>query len=262
MTIPKNHPKTHIVIPARYHSTRLPAKPLLDIHGKPMILWTADKAMRATFADSVCVATDDERIFGVCERAGVPVVMTGEHESGTDRLGEVADLLGFGDDDIVINMQGDEPLVPPALLEQAKNLLIEQGDCVMATLCEVIDNYDDFYKNSVVKVVKAGKQALYFSRSPIPFDRDGHLKGELGDTPKNAYRHLGLYAYRVSLLRQFGRWEQGCLERIESLEQLRILENHHKIAIDVACVDLPLGVDTKEDLDRLNNMSIDEFLKF
>lgn len=255
-------PKTHIIIPARYRSTRLPAKPLLEIHGKPMILWTAEKAMRATFADSVCVATDDERIFDVCERANVPVIMTGDHASGTDRLGEVAVKLGLADDDIVINMQGDEPLVPPVLLEQVKDLLIQNSDCVMATLCEVIDNYDDFYKNSVVKVVKANRQALYFSRSPIPYDRDGHLKDNLGDVPKNAHRHLGLYAYRVGLLKAFGTWEQSELEALESLEQLRILENGGKIAIDVAQVALPLGVDTQEDLDRLNAMAVDEFLKF
>lgn len=255
-------PKTHIIIPARYRSTRLPAKPLLEIHGKPMILWTAQKAMRATFADSVCVATDDERIFDVCERANVPVIMTGDHASGTDRLGEVAVKLGLADDDIVINMQGDEPLVPPVLLEQVKDLLIQNSDCVMATLCEVIDNYDDFYKNSVVKVVKANRQALYFSRSPIPYDRDGHLKDNLGDVPKNAHRHLGLYAYRVGLLKVFGTWEQSELEALESLEQLRILENGGKIAIDVAQVALPLGVDTQEDLDRLNAMAVDEFLKF
>lgn len=257
--------KTHLIIPARYKSTRLPAKPLLDIHSKPMILWTADKARQAVadgIADDYCVATDDDRIYQVCQNAGVPVVMTGDHPSGTDRLGEVADLLGFFDDDIVVNMQGDEPLVPPILLKQVRDLLIDNGDCAMATLCEFIDNYDDFYKNSVVKVVKARTHALYFSRSPIPYDRDGHLKGELGDRPKNAYRHLGLYAYRVSLLKQFGNWEQGELERLESLEQLRILENHHKIAIDIAKVALPLGVDTKDDLDRLNAMPIDEFLKF
>ncbi len=254
--------KTHIIIPTRYKSTRLPAKPLLDIHGKPMILWTAQKAMQATFADSVCIATDDVRIFDVCKQAGLPVIMTGDHPSGTDRLGEAASLLGFADEDIVINMQGDEPLVPPILLEQVKNLLIKNRDCVMATLCEAIDNYDDFYKNSVVKVVKANQRALYFSRSPIPYDRDGHLKDELGDVPKNAFRHLGLYAYRVKLLKEFGTWEQGELEVLESLEQLRILENGQKIAIDIAKVALPLGVDTPEDLDRLNAMPLAEFLTF
>lgn len=256
----QSHTKTHIIIPARYHSTRLPAKPLLTIHGQPMILWTAKKALQASFADSVCVATDDERIFAVCVAADVPVVMTEEHVSGTDRLGEVAQLMGLDDDDIVINMQGDEPLVPPVLLEQVKNLLIAHSDCVMATLCEPIDNFEDFHKPSVVKVVWAAHQALYFSRSPMPFDRDGHLSGVLGDAPSYAYRHLGLYAYRVGLLKAFGGWKQGVLERLESLEQLRILEQGYRIAIDVAHVRLPLGVDTQDDLDRLNAMSLDDFL--
>ena len=256
-------PKIHIVIPARYKSTRLPAKPLLEIHGKPMILWTAQKALQASFADSVCVATDDERIFAVCQGAGVPVLMTGDHASGTDRLGEVANLLGLADDDIIINMQGDEPLVPPVLLEQVKDLLLSKRDCVMATLCEVIDNFDDFNKLSVVKVVKDNdNHALYFSRSPIPFDRDGQLSGELGNAPKNAFRHLGLYAYRVGLLKAFGSWQMGTLESLESLEQLRVLEQGERTAIDVAKVSLPLGVDTPQDLDRLNAMPLDEFLAY
>ncbi len=256
-------PKVHIVIPARYKSTRLSAKPLLQIHGKPMILWTAQKALKASFADSVCVATDDERIFAVCQEASVPVVMTGDHASGTDRVGEVAGLLNMADDDIVINMQGDEPLVPPVLLEHVKDLLLAKTDCVMATLCEPIDNFEDFNKSSVVKVVKdAHNHALYFSRSPMPFDRDGHLKGELGTVPKNAFRHLGLYAYRVGLLKAFATWKMGTLESLESLEQLRILEQGERIAIDVARLSLPLGVDTPEDLARLNQMPIDEFLSY
>lgn len=257
--------QTYIIIPARYQSSRLPAKPLLQIHGKPMILWTADKAKQAVadgIADAYYVATDDERILEICQNAGVPVLMTGVHQSGTDRLAEVATLLDLADDDIVINMQGDEPLVPSVLLEQVKTLLLANQDCAMATLCEIIDNFDDFNKNSVVKVVFAKQKALYFSRSLIPYDRDGHLNNTLGDCPKNAHRHLGLYAYRVKLLKQFSSWQQGVLEQLESLEQLRILENGYKIAIDLAKVKLPLGVDTKEDLDRLNAMSFDEFVQF
>lgn len=255
--------KTHIIIPARYRSTRLPAKPLLEIHGQPMILWTAQKAMQATFADSVCVATDDERIFMVCQKAGIEVVMTDEHPSGTDRLAQVATLKGFDDNDIVINMQGDEPLVPPILLEQVGQLLKNHSDCAMATLCEVIDNFDDFYKNSVVKVVKDTQgRALYFSRSPIPYDRDGVINNTLTTVPKNAFRHLGLYAYRVELLKAFATWKMGVLEQLESLEQLRVLEQGKKIAIDIAKVHLPLGVDTLEDLQRLNAMPLQEFLSY
>lgn len=250
--------KVHIVIPARYQSTRLPAKPLLPIHGKPMILWTADKATQATFADSVQVATDDERIADVCQQAGVSVVMTDStHASGTDRLAQVAMLLGFDDDDIVINMQGDEPLVPSVLLEQLVALLRANPDCAMATLCEKIDSLDDFHKSSVVKVVASQHQkALYFSRSAIPCDRDG------AGLPEYAYRHLGLYAYRVRTLKAFSQWQMGVLERLESLEQLRFLENGEQIAIDVAKVALPLGVDTQDDLDRLNQMPIDALLAY
>lgn len=249
--------KTHIVIPARYHSTRLPAKPLLNIHGKPLILWTAQKALQARFADSVCVATDDERIFVVCQQAGVPVVMTDPHPTGTDRLAQVASLLGFHDDDIVINMQGDEPLLPAVLMAQVADLLCKNHDCAMATLCEPIVSLEDFFNPSVVKVVKADNKALYFSRSPIPYDRDQHNQSYEG-----AYRHLGLYAYKAQTLQQFVQFKQGVLEQQESLEQLRILEHGQSIAIDIAKVHLPIGVDTQADLDRLNQMPLSDFLGF
>lgn len=250
--------KTHLIVPARYKSTRLPAKPLLPIHNRPMILWTAERAQKAVadgVADDYWVATDDDRIFAVCQDNGVPVLMTNQnHPSGTDRLGEVASLLNFTDDDIVINLQGDEPLVPSNLLAQLKNLLLANDDCSMATLCERIQSYDEFVANSVVKVVFAKQKALYFSRSPIPLNRDNP------NDFANAYRHLGLYAYRAGLLKTFSTWQMGNLERLESLEQLRILENGHRIAIDLASTHLPVGVDTQADLDRLNQMPIDRLL--
>ncbi|MGP4713151.1 MULTISPECIES: 3-deoxy-manno-octulosonate cytidylyltransferase [unclassified Psychrobacter] len=265
--------KTHIVIPARFKSTRLPGKPLLMIHGMPMILWVAQKAKAAHFADDMCIATDDERIAAVCKDAGFEVVMTSrEHASGTDRLAEVAQIKGWADRDIVINMQGDEPLVPPLLLEQVKDLLVADSDSVMATLYEPIEDYDTFMRSSVVKVVNHAhgdqQRALYFSRAPIPYDRDmalaqSSLTGESScpnvSIPKAASRHLGLYAYRVKLLQQFISWPQTPLERLESLEQLRIMENGGHIAIAAARIQLPAGVDTQEDLDRLNAMSLDEF---
>ncbi|MGP5517246.1 3-deoxy-manno-octulosonate cytidylyltransferase [Psychrobacter celer] len=257
--------KTHIVIPARFKSTRLPGKPLLAIHGKPMILWVAEKAQAAHFADDMCIATDDERIAQVCMDAGFEVVMTSrEHASGTDRLAEVAAIKGWADQDIVINMQGDEPLVPPLLLEQVKALLVADKASVMATLCEPIDDYETFLRPSVVKVVSqytnALQRALYFSRAPIPCDRDVVLADEPNkQPPKNAYRHLGLYAYRVSLLQQFVHWPQTPLETLESLEQLRVLENGGHIAIATAACHLPAGVDTQEDLDRLNAMAFTDF---
>lgn len=259
--------KTHIVIPARFKSTRLPGKPLLTIHGKPMILWVAEKAQLADFADDMCIATDDEAIAKVCREAGFDVVMTSSvHASGTDRLAEVAAIKGWAEHDIVVNMQGDEPLVPPLLLEQVKALLVQDAESVMATLCEPIEDYETFMRPSVVKVVSQTsnhrQRALYFSRAPIPCDRDVVLAKDSAtqqQAPKNAYRHLGLYAYRVSLLQQFVHWPQTPLETLESLEQLRVLENGGHIAIAPAACHLPAGVDTQEDLDRLNAMSLIDF---
>ncbi len=265
MSIASAPAKIHIVIPARFKSTRLPGKPLLNIHGKPMILWVAEKAKAAHFADDMCIATDDERIAKVCVDAGYEVVMTrADHASGTDRLAEVAAMKGWAENDIVVNMQGDEPLVPPLLLEQVKTLLVQDSDSVMATLYEPIEDYQTFIRPSVVKVVGAiydnKQRALYFSRAPIPCDREVSL-ADSPDVlpPKNAYRHLGLYAYRVSLLQRFIHWSQTPLENLESLEQLRILENGGHIAIAAAALQLPAGVDTQEDLDRLNAMSLAEF---
>ena len=270
--------KTHIVIPARFKSTRLPGKPLLEIHGKPMILWVAEKAGAADFADDMCIATDDERIAKLCIEAGFEVVMTRhDHASGTDRLAEVAAIKGWGKEDIVINMQGDEPLVPPLLLEQVKTLLVKDSASVMATLYEPIEDFESFMRPSVVKVVNAivnqQQRALYFSRAPIPCDRDLALAMACDNKdgasldidpkpPKAAYRHLGLYAYRVSLLEQFVAWPQTPLEVLESLEQLRILENGGHIAIAAAALQLPAGVDTQDDLDRLNAMSIIDFQQY
>jgi len=270
--------KTHIVIPARFKSTRLPGKPLLEIHGKPMILWVAEKARAADFADDMCIATDDERIAKLCTEAGFEVVMTRhDHASGTDRLAEVAAIKGWSKEDIVINMQGDEPLVPPLLLEQVKTLLVKDSASVMATLYEPIEDFESFMRPSVVKVVNATvnqqQRALYFSRAPIPCDRDLALAMACDNKdgasldidpkpPKAAYRHLGLYAYRVSLLEQFVAWPQTPLEVLESLEQLRILENGGHIAIAAAALQLPAGVDTQEDLDRLNAMSIIDFQQY
>lgn len=257
--------QTHIVIPARFKSSRLPGKPLLNIHGKPMVLWVAEKASQANFADDVCIATDHDEIARVCTEAGYDVVMTSEkHLSGTDRLAEVAQLKGWNDSDIVINMQGDEPLVPPILLAQCKQLLEQDQASVMATLYESIDDYPTFNRASVVKVVadQLGR-ALYFSRSSIPCDREQLMSGSqsaAANTPPSlGKRHLGLYAYRVGLLKQFITWPQTPLESLESLEQLRILENGGKIAIAEATVSLPPGVDTQEDLDRLNAMSLSSF---
>lgn len=250
----------HIVIPARFASSRLPGKPLLEIHGRPMILRVVDQAKKVQGFDDLCVATDDARIAEVCRAEGVDVVLTSaDHPSGTDRLSEVARLKGWDKDDIIVNVQGDEPLLPATLVKQVVELLVAQPDCSMSTLCEPIQSMDEFQRDSIVKVVKSKfNQALYFSRATIPYDRDG-AKLANPTLHNQAFRHLGLYAYRVSLLQEYVTWEMGVLEKLESLEQLRVLENGHRIAIAVAEANLPPGVDTQEDLDRLNAMDVAHF---
>lgn len=250
----------HIVIPARFASSRLPAKPLLLIHGRPMILRVVDQAKKVEGFDDLCVATDDERIAEICRAEGVDVVLTSpDHPSGTDRLSEVARLKGWAEDDIIVNVQGDEPLLPAKLVKQVSQLLVDNPNCSMSTLCEPISVLDDFQRDSIVKVVMSKhNEALYFSRATIPYDRDG-AKQKQQSMHSSAYRHLGLYAYRVKLLQEYVTWDQGVLEKLESLEQLRVLENGHRIAIAIAEANLPPGVDTQEDLDRLNSMSISFF---
>ena len=248
----------HIVIPARFSSSRLPGKPLLLIHGRAMILRVAAQAARLSHVDSLCIATDDERIATICREADLDVVMTSSnHVSGTDRLAAVAQKKGWADDDIVINVQGDEPLIPPQLLQQVADLLEQQPACSMATLCEPIDESTLFHQSSIVKVVMSAQgEALYFSRAAIPYVRDG---GNDAVHAQAAYRHLGLYAYRVETLRQFSQWSTGTLERLEQLEQLRMLENGTRIAIAVAQMTLPVGVDTPEDLGRMNQLPAEWF---
>lgn len=250
----------HIVIPARFASSRLPGKPLLEIHGRPMILRVVDQAKKVAGFDDLCVATDDERIAEVCRAEGVDVVITSaDHPSGTDRLSEVARIKGWASEDIIVNVQGDEPLLPAQLVQQVAQLLESQPESSMSTLCEPIHSLDEFHRDSIVKVVMSKyNQALYFSRATIPYDRDG-AKQEVQQLHHQAYRHLGLYAYRVNLLQEYVSWDMGVLEQLESLEQLRVLENGHRIAIAVAEANLPPGVDTQADLDRLNEMDVSCF---
>ena len=250
----------HIVIPARFASSRLPGKPLLEIHGRPMILRVVDQAKKVAGFDDLCVATDDERIAEVCRAEGIDVVITSaDHPSGTDRLSEVARIKGWASEDIIVNVQGDEPLLPAQLVQQVAQLLESQPESSMSTLCEPIHSLDEFHRDSIVKVVMSKyNQALYFSRATIPYDRDG-AKQEVQQLHHQAYRHLGLYAYRVNLLQEYVSWDMGVLEKLESLEQLRVLENGHRIAIAVAEANLPPGVDTQADLDRLNEMDVSCF---
>jgi 3-deoxy-manno-octulosonate cytidylyltransferase (CMP-KDO synthetase) len=225
-----------------------------------MILRVVDQAKKVQGFDDLCVATDDARIAEVCRAEGVDVVLTSaDHPSGTDRLSEVARIKGWDQDDIIVNVQGDEPLLPATLVKQVAELLVNQPECSMSTLCEPIHALDEFKRDSIVKVVKSKfNQALYFSRATIPYDRDG-AKLASPALHEQAFRHLGLYAYRVSLLQEYVTWDMGVLEKLESLEQLRVLENGHRIAIAVAEANLPPGVDTQEDLDRLNAMDVHHF---
>lgn len=250
----------HIVIPARFASSRLPGKPLLEIHGRAMILRVVDQAKKVQGFDDLCVATDDPHIAALCRAEGVDVVMTDpNHPSGTDRLSEVARIKGWDAEDIIVNVQGDEPLLPAQLVIQVAELLAQKADCSMSTLCEPIHQLDEFQRDSIVKVVMSKfNEALYFSRAQIPYDREGIKQAEQ-KLHQYAYRHLGLYAYRVKLLQEYVTWDMGVLEQLESLEQLRVLENGHRIAIDIAQVNLPPGVDTQADLDRLNALDVAVF---
>lgn len=245
-----------VVIPARYQSTRLPAKPLADILGKTMIERVAEQALKSG-AKQVIVATDDQRIVDVLQGlTNVDVCLTSkDHESGTDRLAEVCLQYAFSDDEIIVNVQGDEPLIPPAVIEQVANNLFENSQASVATLSAPINDQDDAFNINAVKVVTdKNKLALYFSRATTPWDRDNF-------TPENQQaknvdlthlqRHIGIYAYRVNFLKQYAELSASSLEMIEKLEQLRVLWHGYKIHVDVATEIPPAGVDTAQDLQRV-----------
>lgn len=241
------------VIPARYASTRLPGKPLADIGGRPMIQHVHERAA-ASGAAEVVVATDDPRVVTACAAFGADVQMTSAaHASGTDRLAEIAALRGWKDADVVVNVQGDEPLMPPALVRQAAHLLESDLDADIATLATPIRSLQEFLDTAVVKVVcRADGRALYFSRAPIPWQRDGAPAGlasqqEFG----GARRHLGLYAYRVAALQRLAAAPLAPLEIVEKLEQLRALQLGMAIAVGEAVEPPGCGVDTPADLERV-----------
>lgn len=250
----------HIVIPARLASTRLPGKPLADIGGKKMIERVYDQACKSS-ATSVVVATDHQDIIDEVKRFGGNAVMTdADHPSGTDRLAEVAYIMQWTDDEILVNVQGDEPLIPPSVIDQVANNLAENSQCDCSTLCEPIKTSEEFFNPSAVKVVKNDVgEALYFSRAPVPWPRDSADSLQRSqsialpaDIP--AMRHIGIYAYKVGLLRQFTQWPVSSLEQIESLEQLRIMAQGKRIHVDVACAEVPGGVDTPDDLERVRSL--------
>ena len=228
-----------VIIPARYASSRLPGKPLLAETGAPLIRHTVEAVRPARKIDRVVVATDDERIArAVRDFEGEVVLTSPDHATGTDRLAEAAELLGLADDDIVVNVQGDEPDMPPELVDTLVDLL-DGGDCPMATLCVPLraEQADD--PNKVKVVFNSAGRAMYFSRAKIPYDRQGAPGAEY-------YLHLGIYAYRVKFLKEFTRMDHTSTENSEKLEQLRALENGYPIAIQVVQYD-GCGIDTPED---------------
>ena len=236
------NPGFRIVIPARYASVRLPGKPLREIHGKPMIEWVYRAALQAR-AEAVIVATDDQRIADAVQGFGGQACMTSDaHQSGTDRILEVAQQLDWGDDDIVVNLQGDEPLMPAAnLVQVARNLA--RHDCAMATIHKPVSARQAQDPNLVKLVHDSEGYALYFSRSPIPYDRRGEGVEYFG--------HIGLYAYRVKFIDEFSRLEPSELERAEVLEQLRALSHGYRIHCEIAELSPGPGVDTETDLARV-----------
>jgi len=241
-----------VVIPARYASSRLPGKPLADIGGRPMVLHVLERALQAG-AESVVVATDDVRVRQAVEAAGHQALMTSpDHQSGTERLVEVAETLGWPDGTLVVNVQGDEPLIDPALIREAARQLVLHDDAVMATLAHPIHDHADFVNPNVVKVVadEAG-YALYFSRAPIPWPRDAFSTQQPMPHEFGALRHIGLYAYRVGFLRTYASLARSPLERYEMLEQLRVLWHGHRISLGVTPIAPAPGVDTPEDLARV-----------
>ena len=241
-----------VVIPARYASSRLPGKPLADIGGRPMVLHVLERALQAG-AESVVVATDDARVQQAVEAAGHQAMMTSPaHQSGTERLVEVAETLGWPDDALVVNVQGDEPLIDPALIREAARQLVLHDDAVMATLAHPIHDHADFVNPNVVKVVadQAG-YALYFSRAPIPWPRDAFAAQQAMPHELGALRHIGLYAYRAGFLRTYAGLAPSPLERFEMLEQLRVLWHGYRISLGVTPAAPAPGVDTPEDLERV-----------
>jgi 3-deoxy-manno-octulosonate cytidylyltransferase (CMP-KDO synthetase) len=251
-------PRYTVVVPARYASTRFPGKPLIDLGGKPMVVRVAERALQSS-AERVVVATDDERIARACAVHGIDVAMTrNDHATGTDRLSEVVAQLGLADDALVVNVQGDEPLIPAPIIARTAAHLAAHPNVAMATLCHLIDDIADVVNPNVVKcVLNEAGEALYFSRAPIPYARD-----DWRPIPKSipnglaVYRHIGMYAYRASFLRAFPGLAVPMIEKFEALEQLRALAHGFGIAVLRVDEPLPPGIDTPEDYERLRGAFI------
>lgn len=248
------NPDYHIVIPARMASVRLPGKPLLPIDGKPLIEHVYRRALKSS-AETVVIATDSEQIQSAAIAFGAEAIMTSStHESGSDRIAECIDIMGWPDDVLVVNLQGDEPLMPEACLDQVATLLQKAPGADMASLYWPIESASEIEDSNVVKVVtdQSGR-ALYFSRSVIPHPRNATIDEAL-DEGATWLRHIGLYAYRGSALKAFTAMPASPLERLEKLEQLRFIEAGKVILMERSCSPIPAGVDTDEDLDRIRQL--------
>jgi 3-deoxy-manno-octulosonate cytidylyltransferase (CMP-KDO synthetase) len=241
----------HVIIPARFAATRLPGKPLLEVAGKPLLRWVWERAC-ASGASSVTVATDDERIRHAVQAFGGDCAMTSTgHASGTDRIAEVVRVKGFAADDVVVNLQGDEPLMPAAVIAEVAAALGPGID--IATAVAPVGSLQEFRDTNCVKALRARDGlALYFSRAPVPWPRDGVADGQPTQFA-GAWRHIGIYAYRVRSLLQFAAWPPSQLEAVEKLEQLRALEHGMKIHLVTLASAPPAGVDTAADLERVRN---------
>ena len=242
-----------IVIPARYGSSRLPGKPLIELAGKPMIQHVFERAMD-TNASEIVIATDDERIFEVAVAFGANVVMTDEsHENGTERIAEVAEMLSWDDSTVIVNLQGDEPLIPRSLIELTAKGLLDNSEAGMSSLCTPIDSDKDAFDPNVVKAVLDNRGfAMYFSRASIPWDREAYKHGaESLTTMIPVYRHIGMYGYRVSFLKEYMKMQPTAIEQVECLEQLRALCYGVKIHMSVIAQSPGHGIDTPSDVSRV-----------
>ena len=246
-----------VVIPARLASTRLPNKPLADIGGVPMVVRVAQRALLSG-AERVVIATDSREVIEKCAAFDIAAVLTrSDHPSGSDRLAEACHRLALHDDALVVNVQGDEPLIEPALIDAVAELLSARPECAMSTAAHPIEALADFVNPNVVKVVlDARENALYFSRSPIPAGRDfaGQAWWQAGSSLPKPLRHVGIYGYRVGFLKRFPALPQAPMEQLESLEQLRALWHGHRIAVHITRNPPGLGVDTPEDLARTRRL--------
>jgi 3-deoxy-manno-octulosonate cytidylyltransferase (CMP-KDO synthetase) len=251
-----------VIIPARFGASRLPGKPLRDLGGRPIIQHVHARALESG-ATQVVIATDDERVREAAESFGARVCMTSSrHESGTDRLAEVVLALGYADEQLIVNLQGDEPQMPAALIAQAAEALAQAPETAIATLSARIRDPRQLFDPNVVKVVSDREgRALYFSRAPIPWDRDGFARSAISGLEPSTltdfvphFRHIGIYAYRAGFLARFTALSPGTLETAERLEQLRALEHGFRIQVAVAALEPGLGIDTEEDLKRAQDL--------